>query len=785
MLAAADQASRKLDQSLKEGRVNLVELEERQRALVTEASEQVEEMNFQFLYDSKRSLFSIGYFVNERRRDTSYYDLLASEARLGSFVAIAKGDVPQEHWFHLGRALTPVGTNSAALISWSGTMFEYLMPLLVMRNYPETLLDQTYKAAVARQQQYGRRRKVPWGISESAYNARDLNQNYQYQAHGVPGLGLKRGLGSELVIAPYASIMALSVQPRATLANIRELIAEGMQGNYGLYEALDYTVEVKGRPHNPLVKNKTIVRSFMVHHQAMSLLALNNYLHQDVMQRRFHSEPMVRATQMLLQEQFPSQAPRQKLPEIATESRVIYTSSGIATRQFTTPHTPVPYTHLLSNGKYTVVLTNSGAGFSRYNGLAVTRWHEDSTRDNWGNFCYIRDTGSKVTWSAAYQPTCHDSHNYHVVYSLHKAEFQQQMVGIETHLEVTVSPVDNAEVRHLSLINLTSITRELEVTSYAEIVLAPAAADNAHPAFSNLFIETEFLPEQNALLASRRPRSPDQTRVWGVHVVAVRGHTVGAIQYETDRAAFLGRATSGNQLTPHPNGSKSEPAALQKALSNTTGAVLDPIFSLRRRVRIVPGGTVHLTFTTAVAESREQALQLADKYHDHNVIARTFELAWTDSQVELSQLNLSAEEVHRFQRLSAHAIYADPWLRAEQGVLAQNTQGQPTLWKYGISGDYPIILVKLGSGEELSLVRELLLAHEYWRINDLKVDLVIFNKEAGGYNQGLQEQLLGIIRSSRANGWLDRPGGVFVLRGDIMPESDGILLQTVARAVLL
>lgn len=755
-------------QLLTEARANLIELDERHRALIEDAIEQVQAMDFQFLYDSKRSLFSIGYFVTEGRRDNSYYDLLASEARLGSFVAIAKGDVPQEHWFHLGRALTPVG-NGAALISWSGTMFEYLMPLLVMRNYPESLLDQTYKAAVTRQRQYGRQRKIPWGISESAYNARDLSQNYQYRAFGVPGLGLKRGLGSELVVAPYASVMALAMQPRATLSNIQELIAEGMQGNYGLYEAMDYTAErlLPG-------KNKAIVRSFMVHHQAMSLLALNNYLNQDVLQRRFHNEPMVQATEMLLQEQFSRQAPRQKLPEIATESRVIYTPGAAVTRRFTTPHTPVPYTHLLSNGKYTVVLTNSGAGFSRYNGLAVTRWHEDSTRDNWGNFCYIRDTGSGVTWASAYQPTCHEPQDYRVVYSLHKAEFRQQVAGIETRLEVTVSPEDNAEVRHLSLINLTSVTRELELTSYAEIVLAPAAADNTHPAFSNLFIETEFLPDKNALIASRRPRTADETRLWGVHVVAVRGHTVGVIQYETDRAAFLGRG-----------GSSAKPAALQKSLSNTTGAVLDPIFSLRRRVRIVPGGTVQLTFTTAVTESREQALQLADKYHDHSVIARAFELAWTDSQVELSQLNISGEEVHRFQRLGAHAIYADSWLRAEPQLLEQNAQGQPGLWKYGISGDYPIILVKLGSGAELSLVRELLLAHEYWRINDLKIDLVILNEEAGGYSQGLQEQLLGLVRSSRSNGWLDRPGGVFVLRGDMMPTADQILLQTVARGVLL
>ena len=767
-LSGGSAAEDELVEMLLKTRNNTLKLIMRHEKLEGEAFEQMHAMDFQFLYDSNRNLFSIGYSLNDGRMDNSYYDLLASESRLASFVAIAKGDVPQEHWFHLSRALTPAGIE-AGLISWSGTMFEYLLPLLIMQNYPDTLLDQAYKTVVSQQRQYGRQHKLAWGISESAYNLRDVNMNYQYRAFGVPGLGLKRWLGNELVLAPYATLLALPLQPHAAVENIRALIAEGLQGEYGLYEAVDYT------PERLLTgEKKVIIRSYMVHHQAMSLLALDNYLNKNLMQTRFHREPMIRATEMLLQEQFSRQAPRPTSPQIVQESYENYVPKGLATRQYKTPNTPVPYTHLLSNGKYTLVITNSGGGFSRYNGLAVSRWHEDTTQDSWGNFCYIQEVRSGETWSATYQPTCHETQEYEVIYSLHKAEFRQQIVGIETRMEVTVSPEDNAEVRHLFLTNRTEFARELKLTSYCELVLAPSGADNAHPAFSNLFVQTEFLPEQNAILASRRPRSRDEEQVWAIHVVAVRGHITGEVEYETDRAAFIGR-----------NGTLIEPIALKQPLTNTIGAVLDPIFSLRRCVRIVSGGTAHVTFTTAVAQSRKEAVELADKYHDHNVVMRTFELALGDAQVEMQHLNINPDDIHRFQRLASLAIYTDSWLRAAPAILERNTGNQPVLWKYGISGDFPLILVQIGNPEELPLVWELILAHEYWRINDLQIDLVILNQEGEGYNQPLEDQIMALIRNSPAVGWLAKPGGIFVLGKKNMPEEDHILFQTIARAVLL
>jgi cellobiose phosphorylase len=735
-------------------------------ALADEALAQVLAMDFAFLYDEQRRLFVIGHSLAEGRRDSSFYDLLASEARLASFLAIAKGDVPQEHWFHLGRTLLDSGAGTT-LASWSGTMFEYLMPLLVMRTYPGTLLDSSYQVAVARQIQYGREQQVPWGISESAYNARDPAMNYQYRAFGVPGLGLKRALAGDLVVAPYATALAVTVQPPEALANLSALIDSGMLGRYGLYEAIDFTPD-----RLPPGTHRAIVRSYMVHHQGMSLLAFANSLHANSMQRRFHAEPLVQATEMLLQEQVVSAAPHLPLPDIGYE-RPAAPALDPAVRHVTTPTTALPYTHLLSNGAYTVMLTNAGGGYSMSDSTAVTRWRSDVVRDNWGSFCYIRDVRSDLAWSAAYQPTRHEAQDFRAIFGLDKVEFRQLVAGIETRMEITVSPEDNVEVRRISLTNLTSAPRELEVTSYAELVLAPAAADAAHPAFSNLFVETEFVPEHDALLASRRPRVASDTRLWALHVIAVRGHAGSVTEYETDRAAFLGRGRT-----------TSDPLALHAPLGAHVGAVLDPIFSLRRRLRIPPGSTAQVTFTTGVAGTRDQALQLADRYRDPEAAARAMNMAWADVKVELRHLNISPADAQRFQRLAASVLYLDHLKRARPEVLAQNTRGQAALWAYGISGDEPIVLVRVASGADLSLVQELLQAHQYWRLKQFKVDLVLVNEEAGGYMLSAQDRLLGLVRSGGSSAWLNQRGGVFVLRADVIAEEDLVLLQTAARVVL-
>ncbi len=731
----------------------------------------IEEMDFSFLFDVERKLFPIGYNVTASRVDDSYYDLLASEARLASFVGIAKGDVPQQHWFRMGRALTKVD-GGRALISWTGTMFEYLMPLLVMRNYQATLLSETYRTIVDRQIEYGQERGVPWGISEAAYNVRDLHLNYQYGPFGVPGLGLKRGLIEDLVVAPYATILAAEIDPVSALANLRRLQREGALGPYGFYESIDYTTE-----RLPEGQKSVLIRAFMTHHQGMSLVALANILQEDLVQKRFHSDPTVQATELLLQERIPVGVPaaHPRAEEVLT-GRVAQGMPGMITRVYESADLGTPRTQLLSNGAYNVMITTAGSGYSQCEENAVTRWREDVTRDNWGAFIYLRDVRSGAVWSAGHQPLRQKAQSYHVAFSEDKADFRRIDSGIATRMEVVVSAEDNAEVRRISLTNLSSRTREIELTSYAEVVLATPNADAAHQAFSNLFIETEFVPGENAILARRRQRSSEDQPIWGVHVVVAESEAVGAVQYETDRSRFLGRGRTA-----------SNPIAVMedRPLSNTTGAVLDPVFSLRRRVRIQPNQTVRCAFSTAVARSREEALALADKYHDPNIFERELRLAWTKAQVEMSHLKIDAEEAHLFQRLAARIVYSDPSLRPTPHVLALNTKAQSSLWAYGISGDLPIVVVRIDKAADMSTVRKLVRGHEYLHYKGLKVDLVILNDTPTDYLQLLHEDLQNIVRTSGLQGLQDKAGGVYLRRSDQMPEADRILLHAVARVVIV
>jgi cyclic beta-1,2-glucan synthetase len=731
-------------------------------------------MHFGFLYDPARKIFSIGYRVTDGSLDPSGYDLLASEARLASFVAIAKGDVPVSHWFHLGRPMTPVDLD-AALVSWSGSMFEYLMPALVMKFPLGSLLQQTYRFVVRRQVSYGAEHGVPWGISESAYNVRDLDLTYQYSSFGVPGLGLERGLSEDLVVAPYATALAAMVDPAAAVRNLARLVEVGARGPYGFYEALDYT-----RSRRPEGEPVAVVRAYMAHHQGMTLVALVNVLREGLMQERFHAEPIIQATELLLQERAPRDVavarPRAEEVEAPAHERDFVAPSF---RQFTSPHELRPRTHLLSNGRYAVMLTTAGSGYSRCGNVAITRWREDPTRDCWGTYLFLRDVQSGAVWSAGSQPTGVETASYRVTFFEDRAEYQRRDGSITTTLEVLVSPEDDAEMRRVSLTNLGARTREIELTSYAELVLAPPAADAAHPAFSSLFVETEAIAELGALLATRRLRSAAEPTVWAAHVVVVDGPSGGGAQYETDRGRFLGRGRGIRTPMSVIDG---------RPLSNTAGSVLDPIFSLRRRVRLAPGESVRVVFSTLVASTREAAVAGADQYRDPATFERVVTLAWTQAQVQLHHLGISADEAHLFQDLASRILYSDPALRASPDVLARNRSGPSALWAHGISGDLPIVLVRIDEPEDRGIVRQLLRAHEYWRLKGLAVDLVIVNEKAQSYTQELQSTLEALVRTSQSalrHEGHDSHGSVFILRRDLLSPADHDALQAAARAILL
>jgi cyclic beta-1,2-glucan synthetase len=748
-------------------------LPERLRTLSRQARDLVDAMEFGFLFDPMRKLFAIGYRVADGALDQGRYDLLASEARLASFVAIAKGDVPVSHWFRLGRALTPVEQDSV-LVSWSGSMFEYLMPGLVMRAPAGSLLEQTARLVVRRQITYGAERGVPWGVSESGYNTRDLEMTYQYSNFGVPGLGLRRGLSEDVVIAPYATGLAAMVDPTAAMKNFRRLGAAGAGGAYGFYEALDYTA-----PRLPEGDDVAVVRAYMAHHQGMVIVGIANAVHGGAMRARFHAEPIVQATELLLQERTPRDVAvaRPRADEVQAVGDVREFVAPVE-RHFTSPHGSMPRTQLLSNGRYAVMLTTAGSGYTRWRDLAVTRWREDPTLDGWGSYVFLRDVDSGESWSGGYQPRRVEPDSYEVTFSEDRTEIIRRDRAIGTTLQVIVSPEDDAEVRRVSLTNFGTKSRDIELTSYAEVVLAPAAADIAHPAFSNLSIETECAEHLDTLLATRRPRARGEDQVWLAHVVVVDGQAVGPLQWETDRARFLGR---GRGIRA--------PAAIVDGgpLSNTVGPVLDPVVSLRRRVRLSPGGTVRVTFSTLVAPSRADALDLAEKYHDTATFDRAATLAWTQAQVQQRHLGITPDEAHLFQALASRVLYSDRALRPPAGVLARQLGGPDALWALGISGDLPIVLVQIDEPEDVGIVRQLLRAHEYWRMKLLAVDLVILNERAPSYVQDLQTLLETILRGSQSAGPQEGRGAqgqVYIVRADRMTASQRDGLHAVARAVL-
>ncbi|MEO6065662.1 MAG: glucoamylase family protein, partial [Lysobacterales bacterium] len=718
------------------------------RAEIERLAERIEafaQMDFEFLYDPARHLLAIGYHVADRRLDGGCYDLLASEARLASFVAIAQGQLPQETWFALSRLLNG-SDGPPVLLSWSGSMFEYLMPQLVMPSYPGTLLDETGRAAVERQIAYAHRRGVAWGISESGYNTVDAQMNYQYRAFGVPSLGLQRGLAQELVIAPYASMLGLMVDPAAACVNLERLVTEGVGGRFGLFEAIDYTPA-----RLPPGDTRAIVYSHMAHHQGMGLLALAYAMLDQPMQRRFTADPALQATLLLLQERIPRTAAFHSHASELPGADVVPDQVETRLRVFHNADAGLPAVQMLSNGRYHVMVTSGGGGYSRLREMAITRWREDPTREHWGAHCFLRDVASGNYWSTALQPTGIAVENYEAIFSDAKAEFRGRRENYDTHLEIAVSPEHDIELRRLRITNRARTRRTIEITTYAEVVLAPAIADELHPAFSNLFVQTMLVPDKQAIVCTRRPRASDEAPHWMLHLVAVHDADIEEISYETDRARFIGR---GNTLAT--------PAAMTDAaslLSNAQGSVLDPVVAIRCRISLAPEQTVTLDMVTGVSEDAVGCHGLIDKYRDRRLADRVFDLAWTHSQVVRRQLNASQADAQLYERLAGLVLYSNPAMRAEKSLQLLNRRGQPGLWAHAISGDFPIVLLKIADTAHIDLVRQLVQAHAYWRLKGLAVDLVIWNEDQAGYRQQLNDQIMGLIAAGLEANVVDRPGG--------------------------
>ncbi len=731
------------------------------------------DMEFGFLLEPDKKLLSIGFSVATNRLDTNCYDLLASEARLASLFAIAKGDVETRHWFRLGRAATPIGAGSA-LISWSGSMFEYLMPSLVMRAAAGSVLEQTNRLVVARQQTYGAALGIPWGISESSYNARDLEMTYQYSNFGVPGLGLKRGLGENRVIAPYATGLAAMIDPRAAVQNYTALAALGAEGRYGFYEAVDFTPS-----RLPDDDDHAIVRSFMAHHQGMTITAIANTLQNGRLRDRFHAEPMIQGVELLLQERVPRDVatapPRAKDVLVAA----VETSDTPSVRTFDAPADEIPTAHLLSNGNYGVMLTPTGEGFSRWRDLAITRWRAEPTQAALGSFIFARDTATGAVWSAGVQPTRAGAEGHRAAFCEHHAAFIHHAPRFTTTTEVVVSAEDDAEARRVTLTNTGRRSREIDLTSYAELVLAPQASDQAHPAFSKMFVVTDYLPELGVIIATRRRRSPQDPEVWAAHIAVVEGGETAPMQIETDRARFIGRGRSVGQAV-----------MADTPLSGTVGTVLDPIFSIRRRVSVPAGGVTRVTFWTMVAGTPDALLDLVDRHRDPSAFARAATLSWTQAQVQLRHLGITHADAADFQALGGIVMRDDGRLRATSGQITAGAAPQSALWALGISGDLPIVLLQIDDAEDVPTLHQILSAHEYWRMRQLPVDLVILNERSSSYVQDLQIAIDSAVRSARSRPRAEgihapAQGTIHTLRADLLNPGARAHLLSMARVVLV
>jgi cyclic beta-1,2-glucan synthetase len=755
-------------------RKNAASLLENYSVLAARAEAYFQSMPFGFLYDPKRRVFHIGYNVESGRLDPSYYDLMASEARIASLIAIARGDAPQNHWLHLSRPLTEFD-GVRCLLSWSGTMFEYLMPNLFVKSYANTLMEQSCRVAIEQHIQYAAEKNIPvWGTSEASYYNFDAAQVYQYQAFGVPSLGYKRGLSNDLVIAPYASILALPFMPQAVMQNMTRLENLKMWGLYGFYESIDFTPE-----RLKTGEEYAIIRSFMVHHQGMILLSLSNTLFEQRMIRRFHADPRIESVEMLLQEQTPTRAPTEHPRHQQMGSmRDSYTTIPLDPWRVT-PDAPYTQVHSLSNGKYSLLISAAGSGFSRWEDVELTRWRDDPTLNDRGAWIYVEDRLNGQLWSVTRQPTMMTPPNRSEVnFYPHRVEFERQDGDIVLRTIVTVAPVDNVEIRRVTLTNHGSHTRVLALTSYAEIILNQQSADQRHPAYNKLFIESEFLEKDQLLLFRRRPRSADEKPVYLIHFFTSNHEQIGLTGYETDRAKFLGRG-----------GTVQRPAVFSmpnqtSILSNTTGATLDPVCALQAELILSPYQTAEVAFITLAAHSRKEAIDLARSYKRWSHIGRAVQEIRLQAENELAQLDLTSRQIERIQKLLSPLVYLSNALRAGPAVLNANVLAQPGLWAFGISGDYPILLVHMSRDEELDLLGEVLQAHTYWRKRGLMIDLVIFNQRETSYDQGFRSRIYRLLEHTSSETWLDKRGGIFILQEDQMSEAERTLLMTVARVVL-
>ncbi|WP_284616643.1 GH36-type glycosyl hydrolase domain-containing protein [Aquabacterium humicola] len=723
--------------------------------------------DFAMLFDAQRRMLHIGYRADAGQLDDNHYDLLASEARLTSLVAIAKGDLPADHWAALGRPFFAHGTE-VGLKSWSGSMFEYLMPSLVLDEPVGSVLHQVTRSAVAEQQAEARQRGTPWGISESAYAGQDHTLAYQYGPQGVPRLALRRTPHDERVIAPYAAALALLVAPQAAIANLQALQQLGARRTFGFIEALDYTSQ-RQSAGSAFVE----VDTFMAHHQAMSLIAIADVLTRGIARRWAMSEPHLRAVAPLLHERAPREVavladpPPVPPPRRPRSAHLVQDSQPL--------DDALPATQLLTNGRHAVVLRSHGGGWSSWRGIGLTRWRDDLLRPSHGSFFYLQRRGGPLHSLTAHPAPDRDA-RYHCRMQPDRVVFDALWPDLASRCTAWVSPEDDCEMRQVELTNTGEQPITLTLAWASEPTLAPLRADEAHPAFSNLFLQARWDASEHALYLRRRPRLPDEPVVQAVFFLAAVEGRVTAVEAAADRAGWLGRygqvaapkaaapgrvldeppapaapAASGDQApaasgdqAPAASGDETaaDPAPPLPGVPLDTG--LDPLALISVRLTLQPGMATRLTFCAAASHDLDQLGALVDKYRQASHLQRASSMSHTMAGIRLRELQFDADTwiaVLRLNTLLTAQATRDLPAAHRVATSAAPRCDRRVLWRLGISGDRPILLVTIIGEAGVGLVQRLKKATRVWTAAGLGVDLVVINAEPPSYLSPVQQQL--------------------------------------------
>jgi cyclic beta-1,2-glucan synthetase len=735
-------------------------LKDKIEIMKTQINNLINNTDFTKLFDYKNNLFSVGFDVEGNKLVDSYYDLLASEARQASLVAIAKKDIDVKNWYNLSRTLT-VLNKYKGLISWSGTAFEYLMPNINIPKYPGSLLDESCKFMIMSQKEYAKKIGIPWGISESAFNLKDLNNNYQYKAFGIPWLGLKRGLADEIVISSYGSILAITEQPEDVLKTLKELDKMGMSGKYGFYEAIDFTP-------SRLNKNKKyeIVKTYMAHHQALILLSINNLFNKKILQKRFMKNPEMQAINILLEERMPenvviTKEKKEKIDKIKYNNSDVYFEKNINKININKEEY-----NLMSNKNYSILIDEKGHGYSKYKNVLINKFKQTADVEQ-GIEIYIKNIKNKKIWTNTYNNSVEKPDKYLISFAPDKTKIDRIDGNIETKTTITVSPNDSVEIRRLEIENLGNTDETLEISSVIEPLISTKEQEYSHPVFNNLFLSYEFISETNTILVKRKNRLTGKNLYLAINFYS-ENNSVGDIEYEISKEKFWGRNNYGI-----PNLVESS-----KPFSKKIELVADSIVAIKKTINIKANNKTKLDYIICVSEEKEYALETIKKYLNMENNKRIFELSKARIEAENRYLRLTGKDINTFQQLLSFIVRNNSKINKCENEVFTISE----LWKFGISGDLPIVYVSIKNINDIDLIEELINAYEYFKNKNYEIDLVIINEEKDNYNGYIKDEIMNIILNKNIAYMLNQKGGIYFLNN--IKNNDKKIIQLYSNIVL-